>query len=77
MSKLNNGIVHNFLKEFIPGQKNKFPDKLGLRNNYMKQIHEKKLQKIREEIEENKAYFIIDDTTDSMNRYVLIPLLEN
>ncbi len=67
LEKLNNETLKNF---FFKYTKRNVPKPSTLRNSYIQHLYEQKPQKIRQEIGENNVYFIIDDTTDSLNRYV-------
>jgi len=64
--KLNNPTLKNFLFKFT---KENIPSPNTLRYNYVEDIYNEKITKIREIIGQNTVYFIIDDTTDAMNRY--------
>ena len=46
-------------------------DASTLRTNYLDEIYESKIEKMRKNVAENKVFFVIDDTTDARNRYVL------
>ncbi|HEX3768089.1 MAG TPA: hypothetical protein VHT72_06910 [Puia sp.] len=47
------------------------PDESGLRKNYVKPIYDVVIAKIKKEIGDDPVYFILDECTDALNRYLL------
>jgi len=72
LEKLKNEKLKNFLFEYT---NQNIPHLNTLRDGYVQNIYEEKLNQIWHIIGENKVYFIIDDTTDSSNRYVFNALV--
>lgn len=68
LSKLNNPIMKTYLQKYTGKS---VPDESTLRKSYLQPLHEEKLKQIRQVVAENPVYFILDETTDRQNRYVL------
>lgn len=66
--KLENEKLRKFFFKYM---KVNIPNASTLRKNYLDEIYQSKIEKIRKTVAENKVFFVIDDTTDARNRYVL------
>ena len=61
----------NPMKDFLTKWTKKSQPCVSTMRNYIKQIYKEQLQKIRDAIGSNSIYLIVDESTDSMQRYVL------
>lgn len=66
--KLNSVHLKNFLEKYTEKH---IPDESTLRKNYNKPIYDESIAKVREIIGDSSICFILDETTDSMQRFVL------
>ena len=71
--KLSNPAMKKFLEKYID---KKIPDESTLRKYHLKTIFEETRNKIKELISDFKVCFIVDETTDSMKRFVVNVLVK-
>jgi hypothetical protein len=65
-------LSHPSLKSFFEGVMNRvIPDESTLRKSYVTPLYDETLAKIKNKIDKNLVYFIIDETTDKCQRNVL------
>ena len=66
--KLSHPAIKEFLEKYI---NTKTPDETTLRKGYLKPIFVKTQERIKEIVSDSNVCFILDETTDSLKRYVL------
>ncbi len=66
--KLRHPSIKRFLEFYI---QKVIPCESTVRKNSIKPLYNEKIGKIKHKVAENPVYFIINETTDSMNLYVL------
>lgn len=67
LKKINNKAFREFLSKYI---KHDIPDESTLRKNYVPEIYNKTIQKIRDYVNNNRIWISIDETTDVEGRYI-------
>jgi len=67
LKKINNKAFLDFLSKYL---KHDIPDESTLRKNYVPEIYNKTIQKIRDCINNNRIWISIDETTDVEGRYI-------
>jgi hypothetical protein len=68
IEKLNHPSFRNFLYKY---NKQNVPNPTTLRNNYVPKLYKNTIIKIQESLGEYPLYLIVDESTDSRNRYVI------
>ena len=68
LKKLNNQSFQAFLEEFT---ERRIPNESTLRLHYVEPLYKRIIEKIREKVDSNYVYFIIDEATDTCERKVL------
>lgn len=66
--KINNPALKSFLQKYA---QRPIPDESTLRKNYVQPIYENVFEKIRETVGKHEVGFILDETTDELQRYIL------
>ncbi|PSN33335.1 hypothetical protein C0J52_16410 [Blattella germanica] len=67
LSKVNHPSFKGFLEKKT---KMSVPDESSLRKNYMEPVYQETIQRIKEKVSNCDVGIILDETTDSMERYV-------
>lgn len=68
LKKLNHPSLKSFMEKYI---KRIIPNESTLRKDFVEPLYNKTIEKIKTTVGNNAVYFILDETTDSLNRYVL------
>jgi len=68
LNKVNTPPLKQFLEKYMHRS---VPDESTLRKNYVEPVYDATMSKIRQEIGDNDLAFILDETTDELQRYVL------
>lgn len=61
-------MLKSFLEKYT---KRHIPDESTLRKNFVKPIYTSTIEKIKQVVAEHPVAFILDETTDAMQRYIL------
>jgi len=68
LHKVNHPAMKSFLEKYTMKS---VPDQSTLRKNYVKPVYDATVLRIKEAIGDRPVYFVLDETTDVMKRYVL------
>ncbi|PSN53779.1 hypothetical protein C0J52_06238, partial [Blattella germanica] len=68
LNKINHPSFKGFLEKYT---KMSVPDESTLRKNYMEPVYQETIQRIKEKVSNCDVGIMLDETTDSMERYVL------